>query len=106
MDNQYLERFDEALEAWTDERFVTRQQIRDLATFHMYLVNLAEADGWFYNGHSVKVGYSMTRLTVKATRANVPLVVFVSGTDTTDCIHIFLRHLSEKRLDWTVDKYR
>ena len=102
----HLEGFKEALEQWTDERFITRDQIESLAMFYLYLVNLAEADGWVYNGHSMTYGQTMSRLVVRGTIDDVPHVVFSSARTPTGCITTFLRKLSEGWLEWAVDRYR
>lgn len=106
MDSVYLERFDEALKAWDDERFVSRQQIRTLAMFFLYLVNLADDDGWQYDGHSLKVRETTCILTVKATLEGTPHVVFSSGRDAMGCVQAFMRKLEEGWLEWVVDRYR
>lgn len=105
-DSKYLEEFYVAVEGWTDERFVTRQEIRDLAVFSLYLVNLAEQDGWKYDGHSLKMGTPMSVLVVRATIDGVAHVVFSSGRTTTGCIRAFLRKLDEGWLEWQVDRFR
>lgn len=106
MDNQYVEEFKKALEVWTDERFVSRQAIEDLAMFSLYLVNLAEADGWQYYGHSFKVGTPMSTLVVKATIDGIPYIVFSSGRTTAGCVRAFLRKMRDGYLEWQVDKFR
>lgn len=104
-DCQHVKAFDTALETWTDSRFVSRQQIRDLSMFAMYLVNLAETDGWEYVGHSYKVGTPMGCLVVKASLDGVRHVVFCSAQTYAGCIRIFLRKLEEGWLEWVVDRY-
>lgn len=106
MNNEYLERFEEALKGWTDERFITREDIRTLAMFNLYLVNLSEGDGWVYDGHSFKVGSPMCTLVVRGSLDGVPHVVFSSGRTTTACMRAFLRKLAEGWLEWQVDKFR
>lgn len=105
-DNGYLEQFRQSLQAWTDERMITRQQIEDLAIFNLYLVNLAEAAGWSYDGHSLTYGTPMCRLCVRGTLEGIPHVVFASGRTPTACVRIFLRKLEEGWLEWVVDRYR
>lgn len=105
-DSRYIAEFDKALEVWTDERFLSRQALRDLAMFNLYLVNLAEEDGWVYDGHSLKVGAIMSTLVVKATIEGVPHVVFSTGRTTTGCVRAFLRKMEEGWLDWVADRYR
>lgn len=103
---QYLEQFETCLLQWVDERFVSRTQIRALYMFHMYLVNLAEADGWEYYGHSFKSGLPMGCLTVKADIDGIPHVVFTSGRTPIACIVAFVRKLEEGWLEWRPDRYR
>lgn len=105
-EHECVERFRESLQAWTDDRFVSRQQIDDMAMFSMYLVNLSEDDGWIYDGHSFKVGAPMSCLTVKATIDGLPVVVFTSGRTTMGCVSAFLRKMAAGLLEWRNDKYR
>lgn len=104
--NQYLKQFDEALQVWTDERFVSREQVRALAIFSMYLVNMAEEDGWTYCGHSFKVGVVMSCLVVKAYKDDLPLVVFTSARTYTGCVVTFLRKMAVGVLEWREDRFR
>lgn len=104
-DNKYLEAFDLALADWTDHRFVSADEIRTLAMFHMYLVNLAEADGWVYRGHSWKESASLGCLVVKAVVEGVPSVVFTNAKTSTAGMRIFLRKLEGDFLEWVPDKY-
>lgn len=103
---QYLKQFEASLEKWTDQRFISRTQIRALSMFAEYLVNLAEADGWDYYGHSYKAGLPMGCLTVKADIDGVPQVVFTSGQTYTGCVVAFIRKLEEGWLEWRPDRYR
>lgn len=103
---RYLEEFESALADWTDERFISRQGIRALAMFSVYLVNLAEADGWQYDGQSFKVGTPMSCLVVRSTIDGIPHVVFTSGQTHIGCVSAFLRKLDEGWLEWRVDRYR
>lgn len=102
---KYLEQFDEALKGWTDQRFVSADDIRTLAMFHMYLVNLADDDGWVYRGHSWKESEYLGCLVVKAIVDGVPSVVFTNAKTATASMHIFLRKLEGKFLEWVPDKY-
>lgn len=106
MTNKHLEQFEQALAGWTDERFISRDELRALAMFNLYLVNLAEQDGWEYYGHSYKAGTPMGCLVVKATIDGVPQVVFSSGRTPTNCVRIFIRNLGDGLLNWQRDKYR
>lgn len=105
-DNGYLEQFRKSLEGWTDERFATRAQLDALATFHLYLVNLAEDDGWQYDGHTWKNGDPMGCLVVKATVDDIPSVVFTSARSPTGGIVTFMRKLAAGLLEWRPDRYR
>ena len=106
MDNPHVQEFLSALEAWTDERFVSRDQIRALALFTMYIVNLAEAEGWVYCGHSLKVGLVMCTLVVKAYNGDLPEVVFTSARTPIGCVVTFIRKYEMGVLEWRPDKYR
>lgn len=105
-DSKYLEEFRKSLAVWTDERFVSRQQLDDLATFFLYLVNLAEEDGWIYNGYSMKYTSASSTLCVRATIDDIAHVVFSSGRTPTGCVRAFLRKMDEGWLEWVVDRYR
>ncbi len=105
-DNPHVAEFKEALETWTDERFLSRDQLWGLAMFFLYIVNLSDADGWQYDGHSMKVGSPMCTLTVKAHIDGVPYVVFTSGNTTVSCVRVFIRKLEEGLLEWRPDQYR
>ncbi|GAG66854.1 unnamed protein product, partial [marine sediment metagenome] len=71
-DTQHVAEFRKAAQAWTDERFLSRKELESLAMFGLYLVNLADADGWQYDGHSWKQAPGMGCLVVKATVDNIP----------------------------------
>lgn len=105
-ENPHLAALDAALDGWTDERFASRIQVESLCMFSLYLVNLAEDDGWVYDGHSFKVATPMSVLTVKATIDGTPQVVFTSGRTHTGCIVAFVRKLREGWLEWRPDQFR
>lgn len=105
-DSEYVKQFRTAVEEWTDERFLSRRQLFAGAMFLLYLVNLADEDGWSYDGHSMKVGVPMCMLVVKATIEEVPYVVFTSARTTMGCVVTFLRKLEEGLLEWREDRYR
>lgn len=105
-DNGYLEQFRKSLEGWTDERMISRTQVWAAAMFFLYIVNLSEADGWVYDGHSMKVGVPMCTLTVKAHIEGAPYVVFTSARTTMGCVRVFIRKLEEGLLEWRPDQYR
>lgn len=104
-DSECVARFDEALQGWTDDRFVSAAEIRTLAMFNMYLVNLAEEDGWVYRGHSWKESEYLGCLVVKALVEGVPSVVFTNAKTPTAGMRIFLRKLEGDFLEWVPDKY-
>lgn len=104
--SQHVEAFEKALLDWTDSRFLSRDQLRTVAMFTMYLVNLAEADGWDYCGYSWKESPSMGCLVVKARIEGVPYVVFTSARTTINGMRIFLRKMEEDLLEWVEDRYR
>ena len=105
-DGEYLAQFYVSLDDWTDERFISKQELQALAMFNLYLVNLSEEDGWVYDGHSFKVGTPMCCLTIKATIDGIPQVVFTSGRSNTACVKAFMRKLKEGWLEWRNDRYR
>jgi hypothetical protein len=102
---EYIERFEETLAGWTDNRFVSADEIRTLAMFHMYLVNLAEEGGWIYRGHSWKESDYLGCLVVKAVVDGVPSVVFTSAKTAVAGMRIFLRKMAGDFLEWVPDKY-
>ncbi len=104
--NKHVEGFKEALEGWTDHRFISDVQVEALAMFYMYLVNLAEEDGWAYAGHSLKIGTPMCCLVVKSWHGDVPRVVFTNARTPVGCIRIFLRKLETGLLEWRDDQFR
>lgn len=106
MENGHVDGLRESLEAWTDHRFVSRGELYALAMFTKYLVNLAEHDGWTYDGHSWKEKTGMGTLTVKATLEGVPHVVFTSGRTYVGSVVIFIRKMEEGWLEWVLDRYR
>jgi hypothetical protein len=105
MDNEYLENFDAALAKWTDSRMVSAEDIKTMAMFLMYLVNLAEDDGWTYRGHSWKESEYLGCLVVKAVVDGVPSVVFTNAKTTIAGMRIFLRKMEGDFLEWVPDKY-
>ena len=104
-DSEHVRVFEETLEAWTDSRFVTRDQVRTMAMFIMYLVNLAEQDGWRLRGWSWKEESSMGCLVVKSTIDDTPYVAFTSARTATNGMRVFLRKMGEDRVVWVPDKY-
>lgn len=102
----HVKGFEEALLSWTDQRFVSREQIRALAMFSLHLVNLLEAQGWAYYGQSHRQKGAMGCLVVKADHEGTPHVVFTNARTHTSCIVIFLRRLEAGALEWRPDKYR
>lgn len=104
-DTEAVKRFDEALELWTDSRFVSAEEIRTLTMFIVYLVNLAEDEGWQYRGHSWKESEYLGCLVVKATVDGVPSVVFTNAKTPIAGMRIFLRKMEGDFLEWVPDKY-
>lgn len=103
--NQHVEGLDKALEEWTDHRFISAEEIRVVAMFHLYLVNLAEDDGWEYRGHSWKQGTPLGCLVVKAVVDGVLSVVFTNAATPITSMRIFLRKMEGEFLEWVPDKY-
>lgn len=102
----HVQAFEHSLEAWTDSRFLTREQVRVLAMFTMYLVNLADDNGWQFDGYSWKESSYLGCLVVKATVDGVPSVVFTNAATAVAGMGIFLRKLDADLLEWVPDKYR
>lgn len=106
MENDMTRSLEAALEGWTDERFISRDDLRTMAVFSIYLVNLLEGVGASYDGHSLRLGSPMCLLVVRGTIDGVPHVVFSSARTPIACMRIFLRKLEEGLLEWTKDKFR
>lgn len=104
-DTEAVKRFDEALETWTDERFVSAPDLRTMAMFIMYIVNLAEHAGWQYRGHSWRESEFLGCLVVKAIVDGVPSVVFTNAKTPIASMRIFLRKMEGDFLEWVPDKY-
>lgn len=104
-DSEYVKQFDEALEAWTDDRMVSAADIRTMTMFIVYLVNLAEHAGWVYRGHSWKESEYLGCLVVKAIVDEVPSVVFTSAKTPISGMRVFLRKMDADLLEWVPDKY-
>lgn len=104
-DTECWQRFDEALEGWTDTRMVSAENIRTMTMFLLYLVNLADHQGWVYRGHSWKESDYLGCLVVKAVVDGVPSVVFTSAKTVISSMRIFLRKLEGDFLEWIPDKY-
>lgn len=101
----HLKQFRASLQDWTDERFITREQLSAVAMFTVYLVNLLEDAGAVYTGHSLRVKSPMCLLVVRGSLDGIPHVVFTSGRTPLSCIRIFLRKLEEDLLEWSPDKF-
>lgn len=76
-----------------------------MTMFIMHLVNLAEAQGWVYRGHSWKESEYLGCLVVKAIVNGVPSVVFTNARTPVNSMRIFLRKLEGDFLEWVKDKY-
>lgn len=103
---EYVKEFRASLEDWTDSRFLSREQVETAAMFLLYLVNLAEADGWTMDGWSWKESPYLGCLVVKATVAGIPSVVFTNAKTPISGMSIFLRKLDHGLLEWVKDRYR
>lgn len=102
---EHVTEFEAALERWDDSRFITKKDLRTVAMFTMYLVNLAEYDGWDLRGHSWKSSDYLGCLVVKAVVGGVPSVVFTSAKTLVGGMFIFLRKMEGGFLEWVPDKY-
>lgn len=105
-ENQYLKQFFDGLGVWTDERFISRKQLRALAMFSMYLVNLFDSEGWELYGHSYSQKGRMGCLVVKADIDGTPQVVFTNDTTFPGCVVTFIRRLEAGELVWRNDRFR
>lgn len=103
---EHVRVFEQSLLDWTDSRFLTREQLRVVAMFTMYLVNLAGHDGWVLDGYSWKESSRMGCLVVKATVDGLPQVVFTSARTPISGMKVFLRKMDQGELVWVRDKYR
>lgn len=106
IDNPHVEEFRKAVQKWDDERFLKRDELYAVSMFFLYIVNLSEADGWVYDGHSLKRGSPMCTLTVRATIEALPLVVFTSGRTPMACVRMFIRKMEGDMLEWRPDQFR
>lgn len=104
--SEHVAEFEKALLAWTDSRFLSREQLRVVAMFTMYLVNLADHDGWSLDGYSWKESEYLGCLVVKATVDGVPSVVFTNAATAIGGMSIFLRKMEAGVLEWVKDKFR
>lgn len=104
-DTEHVREFESSLASWTDSRFLTREDLSTLAMFVMYLVNLGEAGGWHYRGHSWRESEYMGTLVVRADVGDVPSVVFTSAKTSIAGMRMFLRKLDADLLEWVPDKY-
>lgn len=104
-DAEHVREFERALGDWTDSRFLTRDQLRTVAMFTMYLVNLAEHDGWSVRGYSWKDSEYLGCLVVKGIVDGVPSVVFTNAKTPIAGMRIFLRKLEGGFLEWVPDRF-
>ena len=104
-DTESVKQFEDVLARWTDNRFVTADEIRSMTMFIMYLVNLADYGGWQYRGHSWRQSEHLGCLVVKAVVDGVPSVVFTNAKTPIGGMRIFLRKLEGDFLEWVPDKY-
>lgn len=103
--SEHVQEFEKALLSWTDARFLTRDELRTVAMFTMYLVNLGDHDGWVLRGYSWKESTYLGCLVVKAVVDGVPSVVFTNAKTAVASMRIFLRKLEGDFLEWVPDKY-
>ena len=105
MNTEHIKVFEQSLTDWTDSRFLSRDQLRTVAMFTLYLVNLAEHDGWELRGYSWKESSRLGCLVVKAVVDGVPSVVFTNAATSVASMRIFLRKMEGGFLEWVPDKY-
>lgn len=103
---KHLEELDQELESWTLSRFITKKEMRGVYRFTKYLVNLGDANGWTYDGHSYREGTPMGLMTVRGTVDGTPMISFVSGRGLLECMGIFGDLAELDALQWRPDQYR
>ena len=103
---EHVQEFERAIADWTDSRFISRDYLRTVAMFTMYLVNSADHAGWKYDGHSWKESEYLGCLVVKATVDGTPQVVFTNAKTAIGGMRIFLRKLEGDFLEWIPDRFR
>jgi hypothetical protein len=101
----YSDKLDKALEAVPGGCVVSAEDLKAMAMFIVYLVNLLEDHGLGYRGHSLRETGALTLLVVRATAGDDPVCCFISARTSLDCIVVFLRQLDEHRLGWRHDKF-
>ena len=101
----YLDTFDQALERWTDQRHLTRDEVRAVFMFTKHIVNVMSSSNCEYLGHSFKAGSPLGLLVVKAVVDGVRQVAFVSGRDATDCVRIFIKQWENDVVQWRDDLF-
>ena len=104
-DTEHVKMFEQSLLDWTDNRFISRDELRTVAMFTMYLVNLADHDGWSLRGYSWKQSEYLGCLVVKATVDGVPSVAFTNAKTAVSSMRIFLRKMEGEFLEWVPDRY-
>jgi len=106
MDNVHVAGFHEALEGWTDHRFISRDELEAVSVFCMYLVNIVEARGFTLYGHTWKKTGRLGCLVVKVDREGTPYVGFTNASTLIGSMRIFLRRMQEDSVDWRPDRFR
>jgi hypothetical protein len=101
----YLDTFGQALELWTDQRHLTRDEVRAVFMFTKHIVNVMSSVNAEYLGHSFKASTPLNLLVVKAVVDGVRRVAFVSGSDATDCMRIFIKQLENDVVQWREDLF-
>lgn len=102
---EHVKAFEQSLLDWTDSRFLSRDELRTVAMFTMYLVNLGDHDGWSLRGYSWKESEYLGCLVVKGLVDEIPSVVFTNAKTAISGMRIFLRKLEGGFLEWVPDKY-
>ncbi len=103
--NEHLEDLQASLEGWTDERFVTREQVFTLYLLDTYIVNVADDGGFTFRGFSFRVKETLSLLVVKAWLGDDPVVCFVSGRTLLNTFKIFFARVMEGTVEWRPDQY-
>lgn len=101
----FWESVETTLETLPLEGPLTKKEVSVWARWHLLLVNLLEAVGYFYRGESFKAQGWSTLLVLKAAREGTPLVVFVTERTPTDCMRVCLKMIEEGRVPWREDRF-
>lgn len=104
-DNKHLRDIDALLEQVPEEGVFPRESWRTLYMFGVYLVNLLDAEGIVYRGHSLRESDEWALLVVRGILEKKAVVCFTNAIDGLNCRRVFLRKLESGTLEWRADKF-